>query len=180
MASGFVQRWKGKIKAQVLYLGSGGIVVTSTVTGSTNIITPTELATLDNIGAVPVTYSTIAGVGTTATLTASGVTLLGPTSANTTAYLADPVPGAWKVIAVLSTAVSTGIRSVATLTTGVTIQPSTIGNADRMLFTGATATQMSVVLLGISTTQYLLVSGGPYNGTTVPNSTQFMLLTTRP
>src|SRR5690348_13183235 len=120
MPTGFVQRFKGKIRAAQIYLGTGGITVMSTITGSTITITGTEIAVLDGGGAAGITPSSLNTVGS-APIAASGLTIIPDTTANSTYYLADPITGVYKTFVMISTVTSSGTRSVATVTTGVGI-----------------------------------------------------------
>lgn len=168
MPSGYVSRWKGKVQAVRIDLGSGGINVFSTVTLSTVNITPTALASLYGGGAAGLTATT----GSSASgISAAGISILPPTTFNSTYYLADPLPGVTKTFVSLTTVASSGTRSVASLTTGTIIVGTTIGNADTLNF-GSTGTQMTVEMMGISTTKWAILGMSPVNTSTVAASTQ--------
>lgn len=87
MATGFVQRWKGKVLAQLLGLGSGGMTLYS-VSGTPN-LAPADFLGLRGAG------STI-GSTTTSPITAYGVTSF--STADGTSQLATPFRGANKTL----------------------------------------------------------------------------------
>lgn len=179
MASGFVQRFKGKVAfAQITFpAGAPGIVVVSTVTGSTFTISPAELSALDGGGVSAISATTGSSVSG---ISSVGITLIPDTTFNSTYYLADPVPGGRKVFFMKSTVASSGTRSVATLTTGVAFYGSSMGTVtfDTLNFGSSKTIMAGVELLGISSTSWLLVAGG-YNASTVTLSTSAVTLTTR-
>ncbi len=177
MASGFVQRWKGKVKADKLFLGAGGIVVTSTNTGLASTISPTELAVLDGGAAAGITATTGSSV---AAISAQGITIIPDTTFNSTFYLADPMVGVTKIFYMKSTVASSGTRSVATLTTGVGIYGSSQGTGlfDTLNFGSSKTLLPSIVMIGVTSTSWLVI-GGAYNYSTVPLTTTAITLGTR-
>lgn len=148
MATGFVQRWKGKVLAQLLGLGSNGITL-YTVSGTPN-ISPTDLAPLAGQG-------TVGAASTASNIPNYGVTTVTPATASVNYNLADPFPGRRKTLAV--TVASSGARTVTVATTGVTFD----GANNKITF--STLAIQTVDLVGISTARWNIT--GVWPGSTV-------------
>ncbi len=146
MATGFVQRWKGKTLTQLLGLGSGGMTLYS-VTGTPN-IAPADIAGLAGAGTVTA-YSTQG-----ATISGNGVANISSTAAIIAMKLAQPIAGARKVLAF--TSVSSGIQIVST-------GGATFDGTNTVL---ATTQGAQINLLGLSTARWLITGIVPPSTTT--------------
>ena len=140
MATGFTQRWKGKVLAQLLGIGSGGINLYS-VSGTPN-ITPADLAALQGGGLITA-YSTQG-----AAISGNGVANISSTGIKSSMTLAAPVAGARKLLAL--TAVSSGIQ--------INAAPATFDGTNSVML----STQIGQIgLLGLSTARWLINSVYP-------------------
>lgn len=145
MPNGFVQRWKGKVLANMLGLGAGGLTLYS-VSGSPN-LAPADLAASYGLGTLNGTASTAA-----LTVAASGVTKLSSIGGSTYA-LAAPVAG--RTATIYTDAIGDGIRKVSAVAAGATFQ-STLAGASFLNF--STAAVQSISLFGLSTALWLIRS----------------------
>lgn len=148
MATGFTQRWKGKVLAQLLGIGSGGMTLYS-VSGTPN-ITPADLASIAGNGLITA-YSTQGAV-----LPNNGVSNISSTGVKSSMTLGLPAAGVTKTLAF--TTVSSGIQVVSS--TGATFD----GTNSVMLST----TPGQVVMRGLSTARWLIESVFPPS--TIANS----------
>jgi len=140
MASGFLQRYQGKIKAAVVYLGSGGLV--NSLTG-----TVTSRNDLGNISG----STTIATASTAAlTIAGSGVTKV-PLASGLTYALGAPSNGCRAIL--FSTDVGLGARKISSTASGAIVQ-STLASA-QFINLSTTLTD-TLELRGISTAYWII------------------------
>lgn len=146
MTKGFVQRWKGKVLAQLVGVGSGGITVYNSTQAGGNInIGPNTLASLQHQGTLNGTASTVA-----LTVNGYGITKLSSVGGSTYA-LGAPVPGRRAVV--YTDAIGDGARKLSSTAAGATFQSTLAGAAFANLSTIATN---SLELIGLSTALWLV------------------------
>lgn len=148
MATGFVQRWKGKVLAQLLGVGSGGITLYSQ-TGTPN-VSPLDLMSIQGFG------STFTASTATLAINGYGLTLVSSVGGSTYA-LGAPVRGRQAVI--YTNAIGDGTRKISAAAAGATFQSTLAGAAILNLSTVAV---QSITLLGLSTAAWLIEAN---NGT---------------
>lgn len=144
MANGFTDRWQGKVRGHVFWVGGGGIIL-SKLAGNPN-VSPADLASLAGVSG--------SGIGSTATLSISNGGLTQLSSVGGSTYnLAAPYPGRVKTIS--SVQLGDGIRKVSMLGSGASISGSTLALAAVLTLSTVTA-QQSITLTGISTSAWLM------------------------
>lgn len=145
MASGFTQRWNGKVLAKLLGLGSQGITLFS-LTGNPN-LTPADLLTVDGAGG-GAAYST---AGTQTIAGAVGVQTITSSSALSIWTLgALPYNGAELTLAIILNSSGVFIKAAA----GSSFDPST-----NTVMKSTIASQ--ITLVGISTAKWAIKSVFP-------------------
>ena len=141
MATGFVQRWKGKVLGQLIGVGSGGIIA-YTATGGAATVTPNDLASLAGGGAVTAFSTQGSAIGN------SGIANITSTAAIISMTLAAPVAGRPKTLALIT--VSSAVQ--------INASPATFDGTNTVL----KSTQASVINLhGLSTTRWVIDSVFP-------------------
>lgn len=141
MTSGFVNRWKGKVKADAVFVGRGGL---------TNLVQTINIAG-----------------GASTTLWNSGVSIVSDSSAAQIVLLDPPTPGLFKTIYV--TTMSSGAIAIKASATGAVTfdglnyvwKPSTQNSTG-----AATNLPSSLDLIGASTSQWINLGVAPSVSTT--------------
>lgn len=143
MATGFVQRWKGKVAPKLIFLGVGATVVAqSSITNALSTIRGTDLAGLAGVGSAAL-------ASTLTQMPNNGVSYIQASSAKAIYPLAAPVPGAEKTIAILQNSSAVVIQVSTSGALGVVLDPSSNTN----LLSTVTG---QISLMGVSTTRWAI------------------------
>lgn len=159
MATGFVDRYKGKVAQPVGGMYIGGIQVNTT--GG-------DMNTSLGWGVVPTSTASSTANSTTPSYVipssrAAGIDIFAPTSSGAIVVLPAPFPGANKVLQYSTVNGSTACKFKCSTTAGVTIQganSTTIGGLSLTVSMTSTIT-CTIDLLGLSTTAWLFQSVWP-------------------
>lgn len=156
MATGFVQRWKGKILGNLVGVGAGGITAYTATGGPIN-LSPNDIASLSGAGTLNATASTAA-----LAVNGYGVTKLSSIGGSTY-NLGAPV--ARRQATIYTDAIGDGARKVSSTAAGATFQ-STLAGAGFLNF--STTVVQTIVLIGLSTSLWGIRSN--YGSVTVSTS----------
>lgn len=159
MASGFVQRWIGKVMAKSLWIGSAGIQLPTLASPST--VSPADLNTLVGVGSA----QSLTTASTTTTINGpGGLTSINSSSAITVWTLSAPAAAVEKILDL-------------TVSSAILIKAAAGAAFDQSTNTVIKSTQNSrITLVGISSIAYRI--GSVYPGSTLANSILTLTTTT--